>query len=613
MKFSVEKKRNIAIIAHVDHGKTTLADKLMKKCEVDKQRAESVERLLDSNDQEKERGITILSKITTLFWEGYKIGMVDTPGHADFGGEVERVLDMVDGVLLLVDSYEGPMPQTKFVLSKALKQNLKVIVVINKIDKPENRAKDVIDEIFELFMSLDASEDQLDFPVIYASAKNGWAVNSLDDIKDENKNMSPILKTIVDKIPFPKCNPEKPFQMLASNLDYNPYVGRIVIGKIYSGEAKVGMPVHSLDIDGNIVESGKKLTKIFYTKGIKPIELEKADAGDIISVAGLSETTVSNTISSTDIKEALPALPIDPPTISMSFSVNDSPFCGQSGKKLTSRMIYDRLLKEASTNVSIKVVPSSDSDSYEVSGRGELQLGVLIESMRREGFELSIGRPKVIFKEDESGKKLEPIEEVIVDVDDEFSGIVIEKISLRKGELLNMDSMPGNKTRIIFLCPSRGLIGYRNEFLTDTRGTGLLNKSFHSYAPYKGTIQGRKNGVLIANGNGQATAYDLEDLQIRGVLFIDAGTQVYEGLIIGQHNKDNDLDVNVTKGKKLTNMRSKSSDGTVQLAPPKKMTLEDAISYIQEDEIIEVTPDAIRLRKLYLSPNDRKRFSKKIK
>jgi GTP-binding protein len=602
----LEKIRNIAIIAHVDHGKTTLAKELIKEAlskELAKEHNSNINevlnKILDNNAQESERGITILSKVTTIFWKENKIVIVDTPGHSDFGAEVERVLSMVDTVLLLVDSFEGPMPQTKFVLSKALNQGLKVIVVINKIDKAESRPNEVINEIFDLFVSLGASDEQLDFPIVYASAKQGWAVLDLKDIKSENKSMSVLLDTIIEKVSKPKCLERDSFSMLVTNLDSNPYFGRILIGKIYSGSIKVGSPIQALDLNGQVLETGK-VTKIFFNKGLTPVDLEVARAGDIVSIAGLQNATVSNTISSVDAKFIIPTTPIDPPTISMSFSVNDSPFCGKSGKKLTSRMIYDWLNKEAETNVSIKIKISEDGNYYEVSGRGELQLGILIENMRREGFELSVGRPKVIFKTSETGEKLEPIEEVIIDVDTVYSGIVIEKLSYRKGELSNMDSMPGDKTRLTFLCPSRGLIGYRNEFLTDTRGTGILNKSFHSYVPYKGHIEGRKNGVLISNGTGQSTAYDLADMEERGILFIGAGEQVYEGQIIGQHNRDNDLRVNVIKGKKLTNMRSKSSDGTVQLSPPKIMKLEDSISYINEDELIEVTPDSIRLRKISL-------------
>lgn len=607
---SLTNKRNIAIIAHVDHGKTTLADKLMKECSVEDSRIAPTERLLDSNDQEKERGITIMSKNTTLTWQGYKIGLVDTPGHADFGGEVERILDMVDGVLLLVDAAEGPMPQTKFVLSKALAQGIKPIVVINKIDRPDARAQVVIDEILDLFISLNANEDQLDFPIVYASAKQGWAVKELSQIDAENKNMSPILQAIIDHVPPPTGDTEAPFQMLVSNLDHNPYIGRILTGRVYNGKAKVNMPIHALDINGNLIEQGK-LTKMFFTKGLTPVELDYIEAGDIVSIAGLEKATVANTIASLECKDVLPALPIDPPTISMSFSVNDSPLCGRSGTKLTSRMIYDRLVKEAETNVSIRVNTNENKDSYEVSGRGELQLGILIETLRREGFELSIGRPKVLYKTGDNGEKLEPIEEVVVDVDDEFSGVVIEKLSIRKGTLSNISSMAGNKSRLFFLCPSRGLIGYRNEFLTDTRGTGIMNRLFHGYEPYKGNIQGRRNGVLISNGAGKTTAYALVDLEDRGVLFVDAGETIYEGQVIGQHNRDNDLEVNAIKGKKLTNMRSTSSDGTIQLAPPRVLTLEQAISYIDDDELVEVTPEAIRIRKRYLDSNERKRYSKK--
>ncbi len=609
---NIEKKRNVAIIAHVDHGKTTLADKLMRFCtEVKDDRDPIVERMLDCNDQEKERGITIMSKNTTLYWNDYKIGLLDTPGHADFGGEVERVLDMVEGVLLLVDASEGPMPQTKFVLGKAMAQGLKIIVVINKVDKPDSRVSAVLDEVFDLLVSLDASEEQLDFQVIYASAKNGWAVNSMDDADKENKDMAPVFQSIVDLVPAPKGDIDAPFQMLISNLDANPYIGRILTGKVYSGTAKVNMPIHAIDLNGNIIEQGK-LVKMFYTKGLTPVELDQVEAGDIISIAGLQNATVSNTVSSIEYTKYLPALPIDPPTISMSFAVNDSPLCGKDGSKLTSRMIYDRLLKEAETNVSIKVSETPENDStYEVAGRGELLLGILIENMRREGFELSIGRPKVLFKEDENGKRLEPIEEVVVDVDEEFSGTVISKLSLRKGVVTNIGTTEGDKSRLTFLCPSRGLIGYRNEFLTDTRGTGLMNRIFYGYGPHKGSILGRKNGVLIANKSGKTTAYSLSSLEDRGVLFVGAGETVYAGQIIGQHTRDNDLEVNVIEGKKLTNMRASGSDGSVQLAPPQEKGLEEGLSYIDDDEVVEVTPKIVRLRKKYLDPNERKRNQKK--
>lgn len=603
-------KRNIAIIAHVDHGKTTLADKLMKECMTEESRIAPTERLLDSNDQEKERGITIMSKNTTLVWNNHKIGVVDTPGHADFGGEVERILDMVDGVLLLVDAAEGPMPQTKFVLTKALAQGHKIIVVINKVDRPDGRPLAVVDEVFDLFASLNATEDQLDFPVIYASAKNGWAVDDLSKINNADKNMTPILQAVIDFIPAPKGNLDAPFQMLVSNLDSNPYIGRILTGKVYNGRAKANMPIHAMDINGEEIEQGK-LTKMFFTKGLTPVELDYVEAGDIVSIAGLEKATVSNTIAAIECKEALPALPIDPPTISMSFSVNDSPLCGQVGTKLTSRMIYDRLIKEAETNVSIKVSENENRDSYEVAGRGELQLGILIETLRREGFELSIGRPKVLFQIGDNGEKLEPIEEVVVDVDTEYSGVVISKLSLRKAEMTNIATMEGDKSRLTFLCPSRGLIGYRNEFLTDTRGTGIMNRLFHGYAAYKGTIQGRRNGVLIANKDGKTTAYSLESLEDRGILFVGPGEVVYAGQVVGQHNRDNDLEVNVTEPKKLTNMRSTSSDGTVQLAPPQPKNLEEAISYVDDDELVEVTPKEIRLRKIYLDPTERKRHQKK--
>ena len=601
--------RNVAIIAHVDHGKTSLVDQLLRQSDLQKDHGTHTVRLLDCGDLEKERGITIMAKCTSIDWGSHRFNIVDTPGHADFGGEVERVLGMVDGALVLVDASEGPLPQTKFVLTKALEQGLKLIVVINKVDRPDGRPLQVLDEMLDLFISLNASDEQLDFPVIYSSAKEGWAINDLSELNNTSKNISPIFQTILDKVPFPSGNIDAPFQMLVSNLDYNSYIGRILIGRIHNGKAKVNMPVHVLNIDGEVIEQGR-LTKIFRTRGLTPTELDTAECGDIISISGLSKATVSNTICSLDSRDALPSIMIDPPTISMSFSVNDSPLSGKSGTKLTSGVIRERLNKEMESNISIIVTEKESKDAFEVEARGELQLGILIETLRREGFELSIGRPKVLYKIGDRGEKLEPIEELVIDVDEDFSGIVIEKIGLRKGELFNMVSTKGNKSRLTFLCPARGLIGYRGEFLTDTRGTGIMNRSFHGYAPYKGPIGGRRTGVLIANADGKATAYSLSRLEDRGTLFVDEGVMVYAGQIIGQHNRENDLEVNVIEGKKLSNMRSTSKDDSVKLTPYTKMTLEQGISYIEPDEMVEVTPDAIRLRKAYLDSNERKRKQK---
>lgn len=603
---SKENIRNIAIIAHVDHGKTTLVDALLKQSGIFRENQHVAERVMDSNDIEKERGITILAKCTSVTWNGYKLNIVDTPGHADFGGEVERILGMVDGVVVLVDAAEGPMPQTKFVVSKALKLNLRPIVVINKVDRPDARASEVHNEVFDLFALLEASDEQLDFPTLYASGRSGWA--SLENVTS-GEDLTPLFETIVNHVPSPDVDVDAPFSFLATTLDSDPYLGRILTGKIYSGKASINMPVKALDIDGKVVENGR-LTKLLAFKGVERIPLEEAQAGDIVAIAGLSETTVGNTLCALDVENPIPSLPIDPPTISMTFSVNNSPFAGKEGTKVTSRLIRDRLLKEAEINIAIKIHETAEQDAFEVAGRGELQLGVLIENMRREGFELSISRPRVIFQTDENGQRLEPFEEILVDVDEDFSGVVVEKLGLRRGQMIDMRPSGGGKVRLTFTCPSRGLIGYLSEFLTDTRGTGVMSRLFSGYRPFAGPIEGRRAGVLISNAQGKTVAYALANLEERGILFVGAGVEVYEGMIIGEHSRDNDLEVNPLKAKQLSNVRAAGKDDAIKLTPPKLMSLEDAMSYIQNDELIEVTPKSIRLRKELLDPNARKRASK---
>ena len=598
--------RNLAIIAHVDHGKTTLVDVLLRQSGIFRANEQVAERVMDSNALEKERGITILSKCTSIDWGTYHFNIVDTPGHADFGGEVERILGMVDGVVLLVDASEGPMPQTKFVLTKALEQGLNPVVVINKVDKPDARPDEVLNEVFDLFVALKASDEQLDFPTIYSSSKEGWAVH---DLGDERKNMDPLCEAIVKRISPPKVDPTKPFSMLGTTLDYDNFVGRTLTGLITTGTVKVNDPVKVLTPEGTLRETGK-ISKLFAFKGIQRVSIDTATAGDIIMIAGLPNATVADTICAPDVQHPLKSVPIDPPTIAMTFSVNDSPLAGREGEKLTSRMIRERLFHEGEINVSISVKETENKDAFEVSGRGELQLGILIENMRREGFELSISRPRVLFQKDGSGKLLEPIEELMVDVDEPYVGIVIEKIGLRKGEMLDMHNIDGNKVRVKFLVPARGLIGYRNEFLTDTRGTGIMNKSFHGYAPFKGDITGRHNGVLISLEQGEAVAYALWYLEERGILFVSPGEMLYEGMIIGENSRPQDLDVNALKEKKLSNVRASGKDDAIRLTPPRQFSLEQALSYINDDELVEVTPKNIRLRKAYLDPNDRKRFKK---
>lgn len=598
--------RNIAIIAHVDHGKTTLVDQLLRQSGTFRDNENVAERVMDSNDLEKERGITILAKCTSIQYKDTKINIVDTPGHADFGGEVERVLSMVDGVVLLVDSAEGPMPQTKFVLSKALALGLKPIVVINKIDRGDARPEEVLNEIFDLFVNLDANEEQLDFPVLYAVGRDGWCVK---DLNDEHKDLTPLFELILSYVKEPKVDENVPFSMLATILDSNPYVGRILTGKIYSGKAKINMPIKAINLNGEVVERGK-LTKLFTFKGIKKVPIEEAEAGDIIAIAGLADANVSDTICDININTPIKSTPVDAPTMSIVISVNDSPLAGTEGDKVTSRLLRDRLLAEAESNVAIEVKEMDAKDSFEVGGRGELQLGVLIETMRREGFEMSVGRPKVLFHTDENGNKLEPIEEVVIDVDDEYSGVVVEKLSKRKGELQEMKPCGVGKTRIVFLVPSRGLLGYQSEFMTDTRGNGVMNKLFHSYEPYKGDIERLRKGVLISTDIGECVPYALFFLQDRGRLFVAPHDKVYEGMIVGEHAKDNDLVVNVLKTKKLTNVRAAGSDENIILTPPTRMSLEQMITYINDDELLEVTPKSLRLRKKYLNALDRKRLSR---
>ncbi|WP_339864529.1 translational GTPase TypA [Paremcibacter congregatus] len=603
--------RNIAIIAHVDHGKTTLVDTMFRQSGTFRENQRVEERAMDSGDLEKERGITILAKCTSIEWKDHRINIVDTPGHADFGGEVERILSMVDGVILLVDAAEGPMPQTKFVLSKALALGLKPIVVVNKVDKPDRRPDAVHDEVFDLFVSLDANEDQLDFPTLFASGRDGWADHELDGPRE---NLEPLLEKILEYYDKPsvmtKENIDQPFTMLATLLDRDNFMGRVLTGRVQSGKIKVNDQIKVINQKGEIVETGRA-SKLMSFRGLDRVPVDEAMAGEIISIAGLSVGTVADTFCAPEVTEALQAQPIDPPTLSMRFSVNDSPFAGREGSKVTSRMIRDRLAVESEGNVAIKITESEAKDGFEVAGRGELQLGVLIETMRREGFELTISRPRVLYKEDpETGARTEPYEEAVIDVDEEYSGVVVEKMSLRKAEMTDMRASGAGKTRITFLAPSRGLIGYHGEFLTDTKGTGVMNRVYHSYGPYKGAIPGRRLGVLIAMGTGKAVPYALFNLEDRGVIMINPGEDTYEGMIIGEHSRDNDLDVNVLKGKQLTNMRASGKDEAVKLVPPKKLTLEQAIAYINDDELVEVTPENIRLRKRFLIPHERKKAAR---
>ena len=599
--------RNVAIIAHVDHGKTTLVDRLLQQSGAFRENQRVVERAMDSNDLERERGITILAKATSVVWQNTRINIVDTPGHADFGGEVERILNMVDGALVLVDAAEGPLPQTKFVVSKALKMGLKPIVVINKVDRTDARATQVVNEVFDLFAALDASEEQLDFPILYGSAKEGWMAHSLEGPK---ASMAPLFDLVLKHVKPPQVE-DGPFRMLGTILEANPYLGRIVTGRITSGTVKPNQNVKVLDRDGNLVETGR-VTKLLAFRGLERTGVEEAEAGDIVAVAGLPNATVSNTICAPEVETPLPAQPIDPPTLAMIFRVNDSPLAGTEGDKVTGRMIRARLLREAEGNVALRVRESDERDSMEVAGRGELQLGILIETMRREGFELSVSRPKVLLKEDPAtGEVLEPIEEVVIDLDEEHSGIVVQKMAERKADMTEMKPSGGGRLRLVFHAPTRGLIGYQGELLTDTRGTAIMNRLFHAYAPYKGPIQGRRNGVLISNDRGDAVAYALWNLEDRGPMIIEPGWKVYNGMIVGEHTRGNDLIVNVLKGKKLTNIRTTSKDEAVRLTPPIRMTLEKALAYIEDDELVEVTPKSIRLRKKLLDENDRKKEERK--
>jgi len=596
--------RNIAIIAHVDHGKTTLIDVLLKQSGSFRENERVEERAMDSNDIERERGITILAKVTSLLWNDTRINIVDTPGHADFGGEVERILSMVDGVVLLVDAAEGPMPQTKFVLGKALAQGLRPIVAINKIDKSDERHLEVLEEIFDLFIALDATPEQLDFPVLYGAAKLGWMANEPDGARE---SLAPLLDKVIEHVPEPKVE-AGPFRMLVTTIERNPFLGRILTGRIFSGSVKSGDAIHTLNREGKIVEKGR-VSKVLAFRGLERNPIDEGVAGDIVAIAGLETTTVADTISVPQNMEPIPSKPIDPPTLSVTFRINDGPLAGREGDKVQSRVIRERLMREAEGNVAIRVTPGEDNDSFDVAGRGELQLAVLIENMRREGFELTIGRPKVLYKE-ENGQKLEPIEEVIIDVDDEHTGAVVQKLTERKGELTDMRPSGVGRTRIRLLVPTRSLIGYQAELLSDTRGTAIFNRLFHEFAPFKGELASRRTGVLISNGTGQSVAFALWNLEDRGPIMIDAGVDIYEGMIIGEHSRENDLEVNALKGKQLTNIRTTSKDEAVRLTTPKKLTLEQSIGYIADDEYVEVTPKSIRLRKIWLDPNDRKRASR---
>ena len=600
--------RNIAIIAHVDHGKTTLVDELLKQSGTYRENQATTERAMDSNDLERERGITIFAKPTSVEWKGTRINIVDTPGHADFGGEVERILSMVDGVILLVDAAEGPMPQTKFVTSKALKLGLRPIVVVNKVDKPDGEPDRALDECFDLFASLDATDEQLDFPTMYASGRSGWADMELDGKRD---GLDAMFDLILDHVPAPKQIEEadKPFTMLATTLGGDPFLGRLLTGRVETGTLKAGQTIKAMSRDGTLIENFR-CTKILAFRGLEQTAIDVAEAGDIVSIAGMTKATVADTLADTAVVDAIPAQPIDPPTITVTFGINDSPLAGRDGKKVQSRVIRERLMKEAESNVAIKISDNPNGDAFEVAGRGELQMGVLIENMRREGFELSISRPQVLFQ-DIDGVRHEPIEEATIDVDDEYSGAVIEKITgVRKGELVEMKPAGAGKTRIVAHVPSRGLIGYHGEFLTDTRGTGVINRVFHSWAPHKGVIPGRRAGVLISMENGTSVAFALWNLEERGKMMIGAQADVYTGMIIGEHSRENDLEVNPLKGKKLTNVRASGTDEAVRLTTPMTLSLEEAIAYIDNDELVEVTPNAIRLRKRYLDPHERKRMAK---
>jgi GTP-binding protein len=599
--------RNIAIIAHVDHGKTTLVDELLKQSGSFRDNQKVAERAMDSNDLERERGITILAKCTSVLWKDTRINIVDTPGHADFGGEVERILNMVDGVIVLVDASEGPLPQTKFVVSKALKRGLRPIVAINKIDRPDERHLDVLNEIFDLFANLDATDEQLDFPVLYGSGRNGWMALAPEG---PQKDLAPLFDLVLAHVPPPAVD-DGPVRILATTLEADPFLGRILTGRITSGTIKPNMPLKAIRHDGTLVETFRA-TKVLAYRGLERVPVDEASAGEIVAIAGMTDATVADTLCDPSVETPLPAQPIDPPTLSMTFRINDGPFAGQEGSKVQSRVIRDRLMREAERNIAIKVADSDETDSFTVSGRGELQLAILIENMRREGFELTVSRPKVVIKTDpETGQKLEPIEETIIDVDDGYTGVIVQKLSERRGDLMEMRPSGGGRTRMVFLVPTRGLLGYQSELLSDSRGTAVMNRLFHSYAPFKGEIQGRRQGVLISNGSGEATAYSIFHLQDRGLFMIGAQARVYEGMIVGEHSRDNDLIVNVVQGKKLTNVRASGKDEALTLVPPMKLTLEKAMSYITDEELVEITPETIRLRKRWLDPNERKKQERK--
>ncbi len=598
--------RNIAIIAHVDHGKTTLVDRLLHESGTFRENQRVAERAMDSHDLERERGITILAKVTSLTWQDTRINIVDTPGHADFGGEVERILDMVDGALLLVDAAEGPMPQTKFVLAKALAAGLRPIVVLNKIDKPEARPDEVLNEVFDLFANLDASDEQLDFPVLYGSAKEGWMADEPDGPKG---SMAPLFARVVAHV-APPATEQGSFRLLATTIESDPYLGRILTGRVVSGTARSNMAVKALAADGSVIETAR-ISKLLAFRGLERQPVDEVEAGDIVAVAGLSKATVADTIADPLVDDPIAARPIDPPTLSMAFRINDGPLAGREGDKVQSRVIRDRLLREAEGNVALRIREGADKDSFEVAGRGELQLAILIETMRREGFEMTIGRPRVVFTRDDAGTVLEPIEEVIIDVDDEHSGAVIEKLAERRADMTEMRPSGGGRVRLVFHAPTRGLIGYQSELLSDTRGTAIFNRLFFEYAPFKGDIPGRRTGVLISNSDGDAVAYALWNLEDRGPMFVVPGTKVYQGMIVGEHSRGNDLEVNVLKGKKLSNVRSSGKDDAILLTPPIRMTLEKALAYIGDDELVEVTPQSIRLRKALLCPHERKRSERR--
>jgi GTP-binding protein len=599
--------RNVAIIAHVDHGKTTLVDALLLQSGAFRENQKVAAQAMDSNELERERGITILAKCTSILWRGTRINIVDTPGHADFGGEVERILNMVDGAILLVDASEGPLPQTKFVVSKALQRGLRPIVAINKIDRPDERHDVVLNDIFDLFASLDASDEQLDFPVLYGSGRDGWMASSPSG---PQRDLTPLFELLLRHVPKPALG-GGPFRMLATTLEADPYLGRMLTGRISSGSVRPNQLIKALGRDGALIETAR-VTKVLGFRGLDRTPVDIAEAGDIVAIAGITRASVADTLCDVAIERPLPAQPIDPPTLAMMFRINDGPFAGQEGDKVQSRVIRERLMKEVERNVAIRVRDQGDSkDSFEVAGRGELQLGILIETMRREGFELTVSRPRVVMQSDPAGgRRLEPIEEVIIDVDTAHCGVVVQKLSERRGDLQDMRRSGGTRQRLVFHVPTRGLLGYQGELLTDTRGTAVMHRVFHHYAPFKGEIAGRRTGVLVSNATGEATAYALFSLQDRGAMIIDPQTRVYEGMIVGQHTRDNDLIVNVVQGKKLTNIRAAGKDEALVLTPPLRLPLERALSYIEDDELVEVTPRSIRLRKRWLNPNERKKHER---